>query len=197
MTTFCVSTKAAGTITFESNLSDQEVLATLQTIPSTFASDLARKWDTLSDRQLAWAHKLAVDATAPAPAAAEEFAPLFACFEAARSKGAKRMSLRFDGVTIKPSRDGAALWVTSQTEVEEGNYGWQPRYLGKITPAGPDRRLSTDVVEVLRSAAADPLSAAVRYGRETGSCSCCGRELTDPASIAAGIGPVCAEKYGL
>jgi hypothetical protein len=36
----------------------------------------------------------------------------------------------------------------------------------------------------------------VRYGRATGNCSCCGRELTDPASIAAGIGPVCAEKYG-
>lgn len=194
MTSFSVCTKASGTIFFNSDLSDQEVLATLQTLSSSFARDLARKWDTLSDRQMAWAHKLAVDAAAPAAAASEEFAPLFACFEAARSTGAKRMSLRFDGVTIKPSRDGAALWVTSQTEVEEGNYGWQPRYLGKITPAGPDRRLSADVVEVLRSAAADPLSAAVRYGQATGNCSCCGRELTDPASIEAGIGPVCAEK---
>ncbi len=197
MTSFSVCTKASGTITFESNLSDQEVLDTLLTLTNSFASDLARKWDTLSDRQLAWAHKLAIEAVSEAPAPSDEFAPLFACFEAARSTGAKRMSLRLDGVTIKPSRDGASLWVTSQTEVEEGNYGLQPRYLGKVTPAGPDRRLSADVVEVLRSAAADPLSAAVRYGRATGSCSCCGRELTVKASIEAGIGPVCAEKYGL
>jgi hypothetical protein len=28
----------------------------------------------------------------------------------------------------------------------------------------------------------------------SGACSRCGRELTDPASIARGLGPVCAEK---
>lgn len=40
--------------------------------------------------------------------------------------------------------------------------------------------------------------AAVQRGmaKRTGRCSCCGRELTDPASIAAGIGPVCAKRFG-
>ena len=196
MTSFSVFSKVSGTISFESNLTDQQVMDALATLPSQFARDLKAKFHRLSDKQMAWAHKLAVDAIAPAPAPSEAFAPLFAAFEAARSTGAKRMALRFDGVTLKPSRDGASLWVTSQTEVEEGNYGWQPKYLGKITPAGPDARLSADVVQVLRSAAADPLSAAVRHGRETGSCSCCGRELTVKASIEAGIGPVCKEKFG-
>jgi hypothetical protein len=36
----------------------------------------------------------------------------------------------------------------------------------------------------------------VAYGRATGSCSCCGRELTDPVSIEAGIGPICAGRFG-
>ena len=36
---------------------------------------------------------------------------------------------------------------------------------------------------------------AAAYGRRSGRCCCCGRELTDPASIAAGIGPVCAAKF--
>jgi hypothetical protein len=35
------------------------------------------------------------------------------------------------------------------------------------------------------------LEAAARYGRELGQCGLCGRDLTDEASRAAGIGPVC------
>lgn len=33
---------------------------------------------------------------------------------------------------------------------------------------------------------------AAAYGRRTGRCMCCGRTLTNPESIAAGIGPICA-----
>lgn len=44
--------------------------------------------------------------------------------------------------------------------------------------------------------AAAPKEAAVRWGRKTGRCSCCGRELTDATSVAMGIGPICAEKWG-
>lgn len=40
-----------------------------------------------------------------------------------------------------------------------------------------------------------PLEAAKRYGRELGTCPKCRRTLTNPASIAAGIGPVCQSKY--
>lgn len=36
---------------------------------------------------------------------------------------------------------------------------------------------------------------AQAYGRQTGQCCCCGRALTNPDSIAAGIGPVCAGKF--
>jgi hypothetical protein len=36
---------------------------------------------------------------------------------------------------------------------------------------------------------------AAAFGRETGWCVVCGTELTDPDSIAAGIGPVCATKF--
>ena len=38
------------------------------------------------------------------------------------------------------------------------------------------------------------LAQAAEYGKLTGSCVCCGRLLTDPASIADGIGPVCKAK---
>lgn len=42
----------------------------------------------------------------------------------------------------------------------------------------------------------DPKAAAIAYGLKFGICSCCGRELTNPASVAAGIGPICAGKFG-
>lgn len=40
------------------------------------------------------------------------------------------------------------------------------------------------------------LAEAARMGHQTGCCCICGRELTDPSSIAMGIGPVCIEKAG-
>lgn len=42
---------------------------------------------------------------------------------------------------------------------------------------------------------ADPLKAAQEFGRLSGVCCSCGRDLTDPDSIAAGIGPVCARRF--
>jgi hypothetical protein len=51
------------------------------------------------------------------------------------------------------------------------------------------------VQSVLARIAADGVQAAmVRYGRELGICGHCGRPLTNDASRAAGIGPVCASK---
>jgi hypothetical protein len=45
---------------------------------------------------------------------------------------------------------------------------------------------------------ADKMTAeqAKKFGKKTGNCICCGRLLTVKASVEAGIGPVCAEKYG-
>ena len=186
-------------ITFESTLSDAKVLETLRGLRSQFAQDLARKWNKLSASQYAWAHKLAQDNVKVAPVKSNEpsqFEALFNAFEAAKSKGAKRLTLRFDGINVKPNRDNTALWVTSQSETEMGDYGLKPKYLGKVTPNGCDSRLSDDVKATIMAVANDPLNAAIRYGKVSGECSCCGRELTRKDSIERGIGPICAEKFG-
>lgn len=47
---------------------------------------------------------------------------------------------------------------------------------------------------VLDLIARDPKAAMIRYGHELGICGMCGRTLTDEASRAAGIGPICASK---
>lgn len=187
-------------ITFESNFMDDTAWDLLQFVPGSFARSLYQA-DKLSDKQLAWVHKLAVDFAAAQSAPQNDtnpsqFEALFAAFEAAKSKGAKRLTLRFEGVNVKPNRDNTALWVTSQSETEMGEYGLKPKYLGKVTTAGCDSRLSDDVKAIIMGAANDPLNAAIRYGKVSGECSCCGRELTDPKSIEAGIGPICATKFG-
>ena len=186
-------------ITFESTLSDAKVLETLRGMRSNFAQDLARKWNKLSASQYAWAHKLAVDANTVAVVdntKPSQFEALFNAFEAAKTKGAKRLTLRFEGINVKPNRDNTVLWVTSQSETEMGDYVLKPKYLGKVTPQGCDSRLSDTVKEIIMGAANDPLTAAIRYGKVSGECSCCGRELTDPRSIERGIGPICATKFG-
>lgn len=71
-------------------------------------------------------------------------------------------------------------------------------YLGKITPDGtfkPSRDCTTEQVEGVARVATNALEAAIEYGKKVGRCSCCGRELTDPESIAAGIGPICQQGF--
>ena len=201
--TFTVTARGES-VTFTSTLSDEKVLQTLRGLRSTFAADLAAKFNRLSDKQYAWAHKLAVDyinrqteSQQEANNEGAQFAKLFEVFKAAKSRGLKRLTMRFSGIRVKPSRDLGSLWILSDTETEIGNYGEQPKYLGKVTPNRLDSRLADDVKAVLLEAAADPLTAAIRYGRETGSCSCCGRDLTNAESIRLGIGPICREKFGL
>lgn len=52
------------------------------------------------------------------------------------------------------------------------------------------------VLAVVEEFEADPLETAKKYGRLSGRCCSCGRDLTNEASIEAGIGPICARKFG-
>jgi hypothetical protein len=133
--------------------------------------------------------------TAPAP---EAKAPaigtdkLTSAFEAAKTRGLSRPILRFEGfqASLAPSngKNPGAIYVKTQGE-----------YMGKITPSGDffaSRDCPSDMRAKIAATMTDPLAAAVAFGRRTGQCSCCGRELTNSESIDRGIGPICAEKFG-
>jgi hypothetical protein len=72
-------------------------------------------------------------------------------------------------------------------------------YAGKISGSRfhATRDCPPAVLPRLLAIAEDPAREAVSYGRITGNCGCCGRELTDPISVARGIGPICADNWGL
>jgi hypothetical protein len=114
----------------------------------------------------------------------------------ASDKGLKNPKIRLMAGTVgiivyRASAHGnnaGSLYVKSVDDAE---------YLGKITDdlfyrsRSTSEALETDIVKACSTADV----AAVAYGRLTGQCSCCGRELTDPVSIANGIGPICADKF--
>lgn len=71
-------------------------------------------------------------------------------------------------------------------------------YLGKITTAKflQSRECTNDDALAVVRLARDPLAHALAHGRETGQCAICSRTLSDPASLEAGIGPICARNFG-
>ena len=72
-------------------------------------------------------------------------------------------------------------------------------YAGKVTGGYwlPCKGSPEGTLEKLQEVAKDPLGSAVAYGIRTGNCSACGRDLTNHGSIEKGIGPICAERWGL
>lgn len=89
-------------------------------------------------------------------------------------------------------RPGKSSRYFGWTFVDDGAvYGSRKTY-GK---QAPDGMYKGDVQDALRAILADPLEASKAYGKLTGTCGVCGRDLEDEDSVAAGIGPICAAKY--
>ena len=54
---------------------------------------------------------------------------------------------------------------------------------------------SQEGAKILAQVEANGKALAIEYAKVTGKCGVCNTKLTDPKSIAAGIGPVCAKKF--
>jgi hypothetical protein len=111
--------------------------------------------------------------------------------------GVKSPKMIVEGFCFKlakpQSKNPGCVYVTESAE-----YG--STYFGKIDPKGRFHAAydaPADTEARLASIAADVVAAAKAYGRMTGRCSFCARELTNSVSIALSYGPICAERYGL
>jgi len=114
-------------------------------------------------------------------------------FETAKASGLQRPALVLGGVRVSMAPENGAN--AGHLYVKRGD-----SYQGKLTPAGKFfkvRSADADIEPTLISIAADPKGAIRNIGMDTGVCCCCGRELTNKVSIEAGIGPVCATRWGL
>jgi len=166
-----------------------------------FAGSLFRailKYGSLTEKQLAAAIRCMEKDSPKVKEVAKAVAPdvatdkLMAAFNAASASGLKRPKLRFEGfeATLAPKsgKNPGAVYVKNGVT-----------YLGKVQDGKffAARDCMTDVAEAVSEAMGDPLAAAIAYGKAHGACSCCGRLLTDPVSVSRGIGPICAERFGL
>ena len=114
-------------------------------------------------------------------------------FDSATSNGLKRPKVRISGIAISlaPShgKNPDALYI------KKGG-----QYQGKITKENQMFLVSGHTEEVpgiLEDLANKPMDALRVEGQKTGNCGLCGRELTKKDSIERGIGPICAQKYGI
>lgn len=79
---------------------------------------------------------------------------------------------------------------------------WDDLCVGKLEEGRAvlfSSRAKGDLPEIralLEEFEANPLQAAMKYGKLSGRCCSCGREITADDSIEAGIGPICAQKFG-
>jgi len=108
-------------------------------------------------------------------------------FDTAKASGYKRPVYRAEGlvVSLAPANgvNAGALYVK---DVDK-------QYLGKVKDGRYYGR--EEAKPALALIAENPRDAAIRYGQRTGACACCGRKLTNHASIELGIGPICAERW--
>ncbi len=153
------------------------------------------KWGTLTQNQIAaWyrgqeKRKAAIEAR-QADVTLDRIREMF---DAAILSGYKKPCYRAEGLKISLAsangRNAGALYVV---EIEDDAY--QGKVMGATFTAMRDAK--PDVLARLQAISADPKGAAIRYGQRTGTCSCCGRELTNHTSIEAGIGPICSSRWG-
>lgn len=129
---------------------------------------------------------------AKARTAAIDLGAIHRMFDVARDSGLKKLCYRAEGLVLTPAKAGSANAGGIYVKTKGGEY------LGKVmgTSFMACREATAEHKAALDVIAANPKDAAQAYGKNTGECSCCGRELTDPNSIAAGIGPICASKWG-
>ena len=97
---------------------------------------------------------------------------------------------------MKPSKYAGKVYVFSHDKALNDWGSLSNVYQGYLKANGTNLR-DPSLIAALERVAKDPTAAARLYGQETGQCSCCGRELTRKESIDRGIGPICAELFGL
>lgn len=126
-----------------------------------------------------------------AEAQAVDLSSIVSMFTHAKTSGYKRPVYRAEGLKISLAPESSANAGALYVKTDGGEY------IGKVADGKfyGTSAASEEHKQALLVIAQNPKDAAVRYGRQTGKCACCGRGLTNKQSIELGIGPICAERW--
>lgn len=150
------------------------------------------KWGRLTERQQAAVEAAIERDKAQAQAAAEK--PASAALEALPALHAvmqKHAKFYAGDLTLSRRNADQLVWI---------KHANAEKVIGKIDAGRLSlwTRPGVDMAEVrgmLAEFEGAPLQTAMKYGKLSGVCCSCGRELTNDGSIEAGIGPICAGKF--
>lgn len=154
-----------------------------------------QKWGTLTDGQLAAVTRCVEREQARnaerAAAKAEAAKTGPAMLDSLHSVMQKHAKFYAGDLTLSRRREDQLVWI---------KHANAEKVIGKIDGGALTlwNRPGVDmdqVKEMLNEFEGAPLQAAMKYGKLSGRCCSCGRELTNDGSIEAGIGPICAEKF--
>lgn len=180
------------------------VIATLKTLKNNeFAQDLINKYNSfgLSTKQWYWAIKIAGESLQPKVKFNENFSRLADFMtKASESLRTPKLTLTVDGEIIKLARTGHTSSRPGVINVTDGRPYGENQWYGRISPDGSfqsGRAYNSKVRALLIALNYDPRSVTAAYGKDSGNCCFCNKELTDGRSKTAGYGKVCANKYNL
>jgi uncharacterized protein DUF6011 len=193
-------------VEFETSHTLPQALNIIAKLDNDFARSLLSA-RSLSEKQVAWVHKLALDAVTPWPAPVVtvvdgvNFMPLVEIMAHAATH------LKFPGITLEVN--GQPMKVTIG-KVNSKNPGWlyltdgggfsTGKYFGKVSPVGElvvGRDMTSEVEQAIRAFAQDPVGMARAHGHKTCRCCFCNLPLKDERSTKVGYGPVCADHFNL
>lgn len=102
--------------------------------------------------------------------------------------GGKLAQLDFGMFCINLKNDGTVAWMKYGDKLA----GCIDMTGVKVFRSKLDAGELSAVEAILAEIERDPMAAAVAYGKKAGRCCVCSAKLTNPKSIDAGIGPICA-----
>jgi hypothetical protein len=168
------------------------------------------KWGDLTDKQLETCQRLAAKST-------ERAAERAAAVTAAPVVDASKIEQAFATARTAADRPGAKGVMVRPIKLQSGEITvrftpgsigsqWEgmlfaksgDKKLGSIKAGRFNRRFECTDAEAaaVLDCASNPEKAAVAYGKAWSTCGICGRGLLNDESIARGIGPICAERFG-
>lgn len=167
----------------------------------------------LTQKQEFWAKKLATQhAEGPKDAPKEQVGSLDAIetmINSAKKTGLKHPRITIetpDGDRIQISMAGTKSRYAGSLNVTDGGSFGSNVWYGRVSKgtfvmntglAESNPRELARVAGFLVRLADNPTETISAYGKRSGYCACCNRKLTDPESLARGVGPVCASNFGL
>ena len=120
-----------------------------------------------------------------------------------KSKSFPKLWLKINDSDLKISRATNKSRHRGQLFLSNGEWGNENIYFGRIDTNGDlylssnGKEVKDELTDLLTRLVNDPEKVASEYGKLTGNCFACHKQLTDDRSIEVGYGKVCANKFGL